>query len=229
MRQILLAVLVCTLLYGCNGCNKNEPNQNYVEIQDVKTTSDYENYSLTIPNDTATFFTNWRTCSVNEPRPLSSLNSGSKKFVYLIDRNNQATASLFGLGQLNLSKKEKIAIVDYVEYRDTICTPGNRNPNNTSIRLAAGVRLFLKISNSDKKVNVEIPSKIAAGIEFGLAQATFTIETIGFKNEETRRILGELGESFDVESYVKIMNAVGQVMKTMKDTMLVNPVRIPIK
>lgn len=229
MRQFFLAAVICILLYGCNGCNKNESNENLVEIQSVKTTSEYENYSLNIPNDTTTFLTNWRTCSVNEPRPLSSLNSGSKKFVYVIDRSNQATASLFGLGQLNLSKKEKIAIVDYVEYKDTICTPGNGNPDNTSIRLAAGVRLFLKISNSDKKVNVEIPSKVAAGIEFGLAQATFTIETIGFKNEETRKILGELGESFDVESYVKIMNAVGQVMKTMKDTMIVNPVRIPVK
>lgn len=200
-----------------------------IEIENVKTTNDYENYSLPIAADTATFLTNWRTCSVNEPRPLSSLNSGSKKFVYVIDRSNQATASIFGIGQLNLSKKEKIAIIDYVEYKDTICSPGNGNPDNTTIRLAAGVRLFLKISRSEKKVNVEIPSKIAAGTEFGLAQATFTIETIGFKTEETRRILSELGESFDVESYVKIVNAVGQVMKTMKDTMVVNPVRIPFQ
>jgi hypothetical protein len=179
-----------------------------------------------IPADTSSVY---RTCAINEPRPLRSLNSGSSKFVHVITKQNQSTGSLFGFVNLNLSGSEKISVVDYVEYKDTICTPGQGNIGNTTIRLAAGVRLYLRIKRVGKGVNVEIPSKVAAAVENGQAEATFRIETVGFRTEETRKILSGLGESFDVESYVKVITAVRQVMETMKEEMVVNPVRIPIE
>ena len=233
MKKQLFVPIICVFLWSCNGCNNSKPNENFVEIKDVKTTNDFQLYSLKAGNtesktfDTIALIRTWNTCSINEPRQLGTLNSGSKKFVYVLDKNNQATGSLFGLANLNLDRKEKIAIVDFVQYRDTICTVGDASPNGSTIRLAAGVRLFIKIKKSDNKVKVEIPSKVAAGAEFGLSEATFSLETIGFANDQTKEIMSNLGESFDVESYVKIMNAVSQVMKVMKDTMIVNPVRIP--
>ena len=70
---------------------------------------------------------------------------------------------------------------------------------------------------------------MAAAAEFGLAEATFTIETIGFATEETREILKGLGENFDVETYVNIMEAVGKVIHVMDDSMLVRPVWMPLE
>jgi hypothetical protein len=234
-NSILILVALSVAFATCKQSNQNQ--EGYLEDTQLIETlneNEYEKYEIpdviqSMKSNDSTVINELRTCSVNEPRLLRTLNSGSKKFVYVIDKNNQGSASLFGIGNLELSKKEKIAIVDYVQFLDTICTPGTGPQQFKNIRLAAGVRLFLKIKKANKKVSVDIPSKVAAAAEFGLAEATFTIETIGFANEDTRKILSGLGESFDVESYVKIMGAVSEVMKIMKDSMEVKPVEIPLK
>jgi hypothetical protein len=215
-------------------------------IEETQTKTDYSFYDLPLVIDESniTAFedslrnassenvlteTELRSCTINEPRKLGTLNSGSKKFVYVLDRDNQGNGKLFGLGELSLGKRERIAIVDYVEYKDTLCTPGNGKIELTNIRLAAGVRLVLRINNVNRKVSVNIPSKIAAAAEFGLAEATFTIETVGFVSKETRAIIGNLGGDFNVESYVKVIGAIGEITKIMKDDMTVNPVQLPVK
>lgn len=221
------------LFFSCGEAKEEGVDQ--TRIIEVPSNAGYEMYTLSKTAkeldlaDTSAFLAEIRTCSINEPRPLGSLNSGSKKFVHVIDKNNIATASLFGIANLALKDNERLAIVDYVQYLDTICTPGSGPQTLKNIRLAAGVRLFLKINRADKKVSLNIPSKVAAAAEFNLAEATFTIETIGFATAETRNILSRLGESFNVESYVSIMGAVRDVMKTMKDSTEVKPVLIPIQ
>jgi len=232
-KKTLVFLTLFVLLFSC-GIENPQGYMESVDIIETTASNDYETYDL--PNEilidssnVKTVINNFRTCSVNEPRRLGTLNSRSKKFVYIIDQSNQGTASLFGIVNLNLGKKEKIAIIDYIQYKDTICTPGDGPQKNITTRLAAGVRLFLKIKRVNNKVSVDIPSKVAAAAEFGLAEATYEIETIGFANDQTRDILKGLGDNFDVESYVKIMGAVGDIMNIMKDTMIVNPVEIPIK
>lgn len=236
MKNSILVLVVLSVAFAtCNPSNQDQ--EGYLEntlLIETQSQNDYEKYELpdviqSMKSNDSTIINELRTCSVNESRLLKSLNSGSKKFVYVIDKSNQGSASLFGMGSVELSKKEKIAIVDYVQFLDTICTPGTGPQQFKNIRLAAGVRLFLKIKKANKNVSVDIPSKVAAAAEFGLAEATFTIETIGFANEDTRKILSGLGESFEVESYVKIMGAISEIMKIMKDTLEVKPVEIPLK
>ena len=166
----------------------------------------------------------WKYCAVQGRRPLSALDNGSKKFIYTFDGGNQQCLGLFGLANLGLSEQNKILIVDYVEYKDTTCTAGSQ----PDIRLSAGVRLVLTIHSNKKKVNIKIPAKVAAAAEFDLAETTFQIETIGFVNDDTRRIIGNLGGDFNVESYIKVVGAVGEIMKVMKDDMMVSPTVLPI-
>lgn len=236
MRNTALGLLFLTLLgFACNPSNEGYLEETFIMENEVLSESEYEKYILPDeisnmnPADSAVFLNELRACSINKSRLLKSLSSGSKKFVHVIDKNNQGSASLFGLGNIELGKKEKITIVDYVQYLDTICTIGTNPHQFRDIRLAAGVRLFLKIKKVNKRVSIDIPSKIAAATEFGLAEATFSIETIGFANEDTREILRNLGQDFDVESYVKIMSAVSEILGIMKDSTVVKPVEVIIK
>jgi hypothetical protein len=48
-------------------------------------------------------------------------------------------------------------------------------------------------------------------------------------SKETRAIIGNLGGDFNVESYVKVIGAIGEITKIMKDDMTVNPVQLPVK
>ncbi|MBK6858952.1 MAG: hypothetical protein IPK91_13400 [Saprospiraceae bacterium] len=204
-------------------------NYNLPLLINDKNMTKYEDSLKSISSKNVITESEWRSCSINEPRKLGTLNSGSRRFVYVLDKNNQANGNLFGLVGLNLSKRDRIAIVDYVEFKDTICTPGNGKKEQTSIRLAAGVRLVITIKNANKKVSINIPSKVAAAAEFGLAEATYTIETIGFKTKESRDIIAGLGGDFNVESYTRVIGAHDKIVKTMKNEMIVNPVQIPIK
>lgn len=225
---LMLPVLILILSCSTEKKDTETITQMPADIYREKLQEDYIPYTLEIPaKDTTVFVKSWNSCALPSPRLLSSLNSGSRKFVYLIDRNNQGTLAIFGLGNLKLGKKEKIAVIDYVEYKDTLCSKGTESTEPEYIRLAAGVRLVLHIKQKENQVRADLPSQVAAATEFGLAETTFTIETLGFKNENTRRIFSGLGEKFDVEAYVRIMGAVGEVMRIMQEDMTVHPVKIP--
>lgn len=166
------------------------------------------------------------TCSFSGLRPLSSLNSGSDKFFYLIDKSKKFNASFLGLKELNLSRNEKIGIMDYIEYKDTTC---NSSGVKNNVRLAAGVRLELNIKESNNKISATTPSQIAAAMELNLAKVTYHIRTIGFKTDSTRKILSNIEEQgdFNVKSYVRVIDALNKIMASMNDSLQVSPEVVP--
>jgi len=170
----------------------------------------------------------WNSCSVNQPMKLQELHSGFQKFSYILDEQNQANATILGIINIKFTKNLKIAVVDFVQYKDTFCTYGSAIPNDsTQTRIGVGVRLKLTISSHDAKVDVNDPAKVAAGGELNMAGVNFKIETFGFAGDQFRSIIAGLGGSFDVNSYLNVMDAVSKIAGLMKDTMTVYPIRIP--
>ncbi len=167
--------------------------------------------------------TSYVDCLLRKPLLLSELNSGSTKFVYTIDHNTRSSASLLGLLSGNLNRDERIAIVDYVEYKDINCS------NGKYLRVAAGVRLTLKFKYQDNRFKFNIPSKLAAASEIGIAEVTYKIETIGFKNSTTRKILSGLGGEFNIDDYIKVLDAVNKIQLAMDDVTTIDPRVIPIE
>ncbi len=159
-------------------------------------------------------------CEYYKVIPISELNSGARKFSYSIKKNDELKFNLLGLGGSKLSKNQKISVIDYVEYTELKC-------NNKVYRYAAGVRLKLTITTKNKNFNIEIPSKVAAAVEFGAATAEYTLETIGFSNTKTRNILSNLGGEFDMDDYIKVINAVSNLQKCMNDLTTVKAKIIP--
>jgi hypothetical protein len=162
-------------------------------------------------------------CLSKKPTLLTNLNSGSTKFVYTIDEKSSSSANLLGLISGKLNKNERIAIIDYVEYKDIDCS------DNSSLRVAAGVRLTLKIKSRNNKFKINIPSKVAAASEFGIAEVTYRIETIGFKTKTTRKILSGLGGEFNVDDYIKVLDAVNKIQLAMDEVTTVDPRVIPVE
>lgn len=165
-------------------------------------------------------------CSFSSSQPLSYLNSGSDKFFYFIDKSKKFNAKLLGLNELNLGRDEKIGIMDYIEYKDTVCSDGGERNN---VRLAAGVRLELRIKESNNKIKAETPSQIAAAMELHLAKVTYRIRTIGFKTDSTRKILSNIEEQgdFNVKSYLRLIDALNKIVASMNDNLQVNPEIVP--
>ena len=162
-------------------------------------------------------------CLLKKPTELSKLNSGSAKFVYTIDEKSSSSASLLSLISGKLNKNERISIVDYVEYKNIKCS------KKGSLRVGAGVRLTLKIKSTNNKFEINIPSKVAAPSEFGIAEVTYRIETIGFKNKTTRKILSGLGGEFNVDDYIKVLDAVNKIQLAMDEVTTVDPRVLPIE
>jgi hypothetical protein len=178
--------------------------------------------------DSAVTLKEWRSCTLNEPRKLSTLNSGSDYFYHTITSKNSGNAQLLGLGSLNLLKNQSILVADYIHYKDTICTPGDGPQQMKNIRMAVGVRLSLTITSKEKKFDATLPKKVAAAMELNMVEVTYRISTIGFANDETQAIISNAGQgNFDIDAYVKVMSTMGDLIKTMKSPLLVNPVRLP--
>lgn len=184
-------------------------------------TEEFQNVKLV----NASYIPEMINCSFSS-RPLRSLNSGSDKFFYLLDNSKKFNVKLLGLNELNLDRNEKIGVMDYIEYKDTVCTDAGVKNN---VRLAAGVRLELRIKESNNKIKAETPSQIAAAMELNLAKVTYRIRTIGFKTDSTRKILSTIEEQgdFNVKSYVRVIDALNKIVASMNDNLQVNPEIVP--
>jgi hypothetical protein len=204
---------------------KLEASETYKDL--LATAKAYNLTSEAFQDSTATI-KEWRSCTINEPRKIGTLNSGSDYFYHTITTKNSGTAQLLGIGNVSLSKNQSILIADYIHFKDTICTPGDGPPTTKSIRIAVGVRLSLTITAKEKKFEATLPKKVAAAMELNMVDVTYRISTLGFANDTTKNIIAEAGEgSFDVDAYVKVMATMSKLIKTMNSGIIANPVRVP--
>lgn len=170
--------------------------------------------------------------TINEPieitslRPLSELNSGSAKFFYMIDNTMKGSLAMPIIKEFNLNKKKRLARIDYVAYKDTIMV---YQGIKQKYKLIAGARVQLKITEKGGKMNLDSPTRLAAGMELNLASIEYEIKSIGFNNDSTRKYMADIESAgqFTVESYVKVINALNQIVKSMNKDMLVRPEVIP--
>lgn len=147
--------------------------------------------------------------SCETPKTLKDLNSGLKQLFYEMTSNNAANLSLFGMGNIDLSKKQKMVIVDYIQFKDLSC-------EEKPLRYGVGARLFLHIKKVKAGINVMKLPELAAAVETGKASVTYSIETVGVTGDKIQMVLPEAGD-FNVGAYGKITNAVDEIRKLMRD------------
>jgi hypothetical protein len=156
------------------------------------------------------------------PKSMRELSGGMKKVFYQFTSKNAANLSLFGMGNLNLGKKEVMVIVDFMQYKDQSCS-------GSPVRYGVGARLFLHIKKLQGGVQVTDLTKLAAGVELGKASITYSIEVIGLTGDKIRASLPATGD-FDVEAYGKVISAVDKIQMLASDQeegIVVDPQVIP--
>lgn len=188
--------------------------------------SEYGDYSITIPaKDTVQYLKQWDACKQFQTCVLKDLSSGQDKFIKLIDKKTEAMLGFFGLASLKLEKKDKVMIIDYTQYKDASC-----EENSEPIRMGVGVRVSIFIRNDNSGLKLSTPAQIAAAAELNKIQAELRLSVLGFTNETSRKVMedfGKSGSSLNVEQYHQMLDQVARIMASMKDTMQVEPVRIP--
>lgn len=207
--------LLC-LVAACNQDTNSNKNSQIVDTATIENAAslvtEEKNYYKPDPNNT---------CSV--PSNMRELSSGMKKVFYQFTSNNSANLKLFGLTNANLGKKEVIVIVDFMQYKDNNC-------NNEKIRYGVGARLFLNIKKVQGGINVTDLAKLAAGVEYGKAAVTYSIEVIGLTGDKIKSALPNSGD-FNVEAYAKVISAVDKIQTLASDKeegVYINPQVIPL-
>jgi hypothetical protein len=156
------------------------------------------------------------------PANMRDLSGGMKKVFYQFTAKNAANLSLFGMGKLNLGKKEVMVIVDFMQYKDVSCS-------GAPVRYGVGARLFLHIKKLQGGIQVTDLTQLAAGVELGKASITYSIEVVGLTGDKIRASLPGTGD-FDVEAYGKVISAVDKIQMLASDQeegIFVDPQVIP--
>jgi hypothetical protein len=162
-------------------------------------------------------------CESMKPKSVKELSGGMKKFFYQLTADNRASLSLFGGNSINLSKKELLVIVDFIQYKDLSC-------GGQKVRYGVGARLFLHIKKTSKGLNVSDLATVAAGVQLNQATVTYSIETVGVTGRKVSAALPGTGD-FNVEAYHKVIKAVDEVQKLTLDNeegVVIDPQIIPI-
>ena len=209
INVIILSLFLCFI--ACNNSEKSKDELAAVETAEPIVTEEKDYYKPD-PNTA---------CAI--PKSMRDLSSGMKKVFYQFTKNNEANLKLFGIGNGTLGKKEVMVIVDFMQYKDNNC-------NNTAIRYGVGARLFLHIKKLQSGIKVTDLAKLAAGVEYGKAAVTYSIEVIGLTGEEIRKALPSAGD-FNVEAYAKVISAVDKIQLLANDNqngVFISPQIIPV-
>lgn len=177
----------------------------------------YSEYEIKDDIDAAENLNAVNDCDLSKSRKLKELNQGSKTIRKVFNRKQKHEASAFGILNLNLTKGQFVSIIDYAEHMEKKC-------KDTDYMLYAGVRMRFDIQNIEAKFDLKIPSKLAAASELELASVSVTLETIGWKNDKSRKLIADwINVPLNIEKLSLINKIIPDLMKIMKDDMDVIP------
>ncbi len=155
---------------------------------------------------------------------LSDLTKGTKIAIYKFDHNMTADAQLLGFTG-SIGKKEMLFIEDYIRFKTIQC-------NGVDQRIGIGLRCFIHVKSKHGKISYSQLPKVAANVELSNAEASFSLESLGFA------INGSVLESglptdgdYNVENFGKLSVIFHNVVKTLDDsnaTLNIDPVILPL-
>lgn len=161
-------------------------------------------------------------CGTNLPTKIEDLISGVKYFYYKFDFSTKAEAAAMGFSG-SFDKKDIVIIRDFVRYKKMKCEGKNTY-------FGIGLRCFIHIKSYKGKLGGSV-SAIAASVELGRAEATFSIESIGFPIEG-KDIAGVVTQGdYNVENFAGLAILHSRVLSTLNSdsVMKIDPVELPVE
>ena len=160
-------------------------------------------------------------CGTTLPSQIKDLLSGTKYFYYKFDSETKAQASAMGFTG-SFDKKDIVIIRDFVRYKKITCDGKSKD-------VGIGLRCYIQIKSYKAKLGGSL-SAIAASVENGQANASFSIESLGFPIEG-KDIAGVVTQGdYDVDNFASLAILHSRILATLNSDnhMLIDPVELPL-
>ncbi len=206
-HSYLLLFLSLILFTACQSTENSESGDEQMPVVNVKK---YE-----MPEES-------KACQ--KPRSVRELSGGMQKIFYQINKDNETNLSLFGGSGIRLGKKEMVVIVDFMQHKDMEC-------EGKTTRYGVGVRLFLHIKKANRKLQLNDLPNLAANVQLDKASVQYVLKTIGITGNKINSLIPRSAtNSFDVDGYAGVINAVDQIQKLIRDDIegvVIDPQPVP--
>lgn len=215
-KKYLLLLPLFLGLIACGGDDSSAENQE-TSLDKLK------EEELQEPTEEVVMYTTRAGSTCEKPTTVKDLSSGMQKLFYHVTKKNGLSLKIFGVGGMQLGKRETMLIVDFIQYKDKRC-------EKDYIRFGVGARLFLHIKKVHRGVSITELPQLAAAVEGGKAEVTFQIKTIGVTGDRVNEAMPNAGK-FDVEAYSEVSNAVDRIQALTRDNVdgvIIDPQEIPV-
>ncbi|WP_411031261.1 hypothetical protein [Spongiimicrobium sp. 3-5] len=247
MKKTIFIAVVSLIIYGCGETeNKNANQENPEEfmvgdrmyvidtlallpedhsfIENFSPNQLYEEFSLAMATDSLKankMAALDRDDCGNIPTNLAALDGGIERYVLKYNRSAGVNLEIFG-HKGGLERKDVLIVSDFVQRKKIVCS------SSETRTYGVGVRLVIHVKNRKKSINLSLP-KLAANVELERARASFKLTTIGITGPKIIDLLPS-SDSFDVENYKEVMNAVDSIIGVIKDDqegVIIKPTLLP--
>ena len=221
MQKALTYLFLAIIFQACSGSNAAPNIEEPIAPEELIPEAALKEYQL--PEPEPEIEPEIKKCQ--KPQTVKELSGGMQKIFYMFNKDNAKNLSLFGgTAGTKLGKKESIVIVDFMQHKDL-------NDCDIPTRYGVGVRLFLKIKKASRGIDLNNLPQLAASVQLGKASVQYTLQTIGVTGDKINALIPRSAtNSFDVEGYAGVINAVDKIQSLIKDGVegvIIDPQLVP--
>jgi hypothetical protein len=145
----------------------------------------------------------FRDCLALAPKGIRDLKDGVSIETYEFEKGNEAELGFLGFANLSISNKEKITVIEYMQYGSVLC-------KNKMLKYGVGCRLMLRIRKHKRGAKLNTPQQITASVIFDKAEVSFSMRTFGITGKGVAR-LNQAG-TFTENTYTNFMTEVSNLI-----------------
>ncbi len=183
------------------GCG--ETVQDHETLGDASSEANDPNYFRIDPNNPHKPNSN-SDCQATRPSSINDLTEGLRLRTHNFNRDNQIGLGLFGFGHVNIGKKEKVVLVEYLQTGKHFC-------KNETTRYGIGARMMMKITTKSKQAKLNTPQQISASVTFGYCSVVYELDLVGISGEATSNFI-KMGGNLDGDTYNEFIDSVTDIV-----------------
>ena len=147
-------------------------------------------------------------CWDNRLTKIEELTDGVLIDAYSFDQGDESKLGLLGFFNVELSKKQKVIVVEYSQEGTQYC-------GDKRIKFGIGARLMMKVTRSKRSAKLNTPQQITASVVFGKAEVTYSLRTFGITGPGIGKLnkTGSLSEDTYQEFIQEISNLIVEMYK----------------
>ncbi|RIV47529.1 hypothetical protein [Flagellimonas pelagia] len=162
-------------------------------------------------------------CWEDRPKSIEDLTDGVLIDAYSFEKGDEGKLGLLGFFGVELSKKQKVIVVEYSQ-------EGTQRCDGENYKYGVGARLMMKVTKSKRNAKLNTPQQITASAIFGRAEVTYSLKTFGITGPGVAGLSksGGLSEDTYQEFLQDISNLIIEMYKD-ESQFIVDPKPLPIK